>query len=182
MFFFNISVYCKIEAPFWQDSPPPLACKLSTAHCLWPAPQIAYVAYTFLTLWPPLQGLNRIGNLLVPNDNYSRFEDWMIPILDAMLHEQQASYTATATFTLLGLHILTETLYQHTISLFNWHTNLTPPLLFDFTETLRSSVVMKHRTVLTGHFDFACALGYNCLCRVKHPAKAHLNTHTTLTL
>jgi len=35
------------------------------------------------------KGLNRIGNLLVPNDNYSLFEDWMIPILDAMLSEQQ---------------------------------------------------------------------------------------------
>ena len=22
------------------------------------------------------QGLNRIGNLLVPNDNYCKFEDW----------------------------------------------------------------------------------------------------------
>ncbi|XP_039067490.1 deoxyhypusine synthase-like [Hibiscus syriacus] len=34
------------------------------------------------------RGLNRIGNLLVPNDNYCRFEDWIIPILDQMLKEQ----------------------------------------------------------------------------------------------
>jgi deoxyhypusine synthase len=34
------------------------------------------------------QGLNRIGNLLVPNDNYCKFEDWMMPILDAMKKEQ----------------------------------------------------------------------------------------------
>lgn len=34
-------------------------------------------------------GINRIGNLLVPNDNYCRFEDWLIPILDKMLTEQQ---------------------------------------------------------------------------------------------
>lgn len=37
------------------------------------------------------QGINRIGNLLVPNDNYCRFEDWLIPILDKMLEEQNAS-------------------------------------------------------------------------------------------
>ncbi|KAI3742096.1 hypothetical protein L1987_59776 [Smallanthus sonchifolius] len=33
-------------------------------------------------------GLNRIGNLLVPNDNYCKFEDWVIPIFDKMLEEQ----------------------------------------------------------------------------------------------
>jgi deoxyhypusine synthase len=37
------------------------------------------------------QGLNRIGNLLVPNDNYCKFEDWVMPILDAMVDEQVAS-------------------------------------------------------------------------------------------
>ncbi|QDZ17527.1 deoxyhypusine synthase [Chloropicon primus] len=35
------------------------------------------------------QGLNRIGNLLVPNDNYCSFEDWIMPVLDAMLEEQK---------------------------------------------------------------------------------------------
>lgn len=35
------------------------------------------------------KGLNRIGNLLVPNMNYCKFEDWLNPILDAMLKEQQ---------------------------------------------------------------------------------------------
>lgn len=35
------------------------------------------------------KGLNRIGNLLVPNNNYCKFEDWTIPILDAMLLEQK---------------------------------------------------------------------------------------------
>lgn len=37
-------------------------------------------------------GINRIGNLLVPNDNYCQFEDWLIPILDKMLDEQKASH------------------------------------------------------------------------------------------
>ncbi|XP_028950729.2 deoxyhypusine synthase isoform X2 [Malus domestica] len=34
------------------------------------------------------KGLNRIGNLLVPNGNYCKFEDWIIPIFDQMLKEQ----------------------------------------------------------------------------------------------
>ncbi|XP_069333943.1 deoxyhypusine synthase isoform X2 [Eulemur rufifrons] len=33
-------------------------------------------------------GINRIGNLLVPNDNYCKFEDWLMPILDQMVLEQ----------------------------------------------------------------------------------------------
>lgn len=37
------------------------------------------------------KGLNRIGNLLVPNNNYCAFEDWLIPILDTMLEEQEAA-------------------------------------------------------------------------------------------
>ncbi|RYP27056.1 hypothetical protein DL767_007830 [Monosporascus sp. MG133] len=37
------------------------------------------------------KGLNRIGNLMVPNANYCAFEDWVMPILDNMLEEQEAS-------------------------------------------------------------------------------------------
>ncbi|KAJ5566688.1 Deoxyhypusine synthase [Penicillium hispanicum] len=37
------------------------------------------------------KGLNRIGNLLVPNNNYCAFEDWLIPILNHMLEEQEAA-------------------------------------------------------------------------------------------
>lgn len=35
------------------------------------------------------KGLNRIGNLIVPNENYCKFEDWIMPILDQMLKEQK---------------------------------------------------------------------------------------------
>jgi len=34
------------------------------------------------------RGINRTGNLLVPNDNYCLFEDWFQPILDKMHDEQ----------------------------------------------------------------------------------------------
>jgi deoxyhypusine synthase len=34
------------------------------------------------------QGLNRIGNVLVPNDHYIRFEQWITPILHKMADEE----------------------------------------------------------------------------------------------
>ena len=34
-------------------------------------------------------GVNRIANLLVPNDNYCKFEDWIVPIYDEMYEEQK---------------------------------------------------------------------------------------------
>uniref|UniRef100_A0A8C9RNS6 deoxyhypusine synthase n=2 Tax=Scleropages formosus TaxID=113540 RepID=A0A8C9RNS6_SCLFO len=39
------------------------------------------------------RGINRIGNLLVPNDNYCMFEDWLMPILDQMVQEQKTEGT-----------------------------------------------------------------------------------------
>ncbi|XP_037079012.1 probable deoxyhypusine synthase [Pollicipes pollicipes] len=39
------------------------------------------------------RGINRIGNLLVPNDNYCKFETWVIPILDKLLEEQSEKGT-----------------------------------------------------------------------------------------
>uniref|UniRef100_A0A146L376 deoxyhypusine synthase n=3 Tax=Lygus hesperus TaxID=30085 RepID=A0A146L376_LYGHE len=35
------------------------------------------------------KAVNRIGNLLVPNNNYCKFEDWVTPRLDALLEEQR---------------------------------------------------------------------------------------------
>ncbi|EIF48138.1 Deoxyhypusine synthase [Brettanomyces bruxellensis] len=37
------------------------------------------------------KGLNRIGNMIIPNENYCKFEDFMNPVLDKMLAEQEAS-------------------------------------------------------------------------------------------
>ena len=39
------------------------------------------------------KGINRIGNLLVPNDNYVKFEEWINPIWDEMLEEQKNQVT-----------------------------------------------------------------------------------------
>jgi deoxyhypusine synthase len=47
------------------------------------------------------KGLNRIGNLVVPNDNYCAFEDWVIPILDQMLEEQKTQGTVWSPSTVI---------------------------------------------------------------------------------
>ena len=39
------------------------------------------------------RGLNRIGNMYVPNDNYRLFESWLLEILDQMLVEQKRDGT-----------------------------------------------------------------------------------------
>lgn len=53
-------------------------------------------------------GLNRIGNLIVPNDNYCRFEDWVLPILDRMRDEQETmgtKWTPSKVIERLGIEI-----------------------------------------------------------------------------
>jgi deoxyhypusine synthase len=54
------------------------------------------------------KGINRIGNLLVPNDNYCKFENWVIPLLDEMLEEQKSKgtlWTPSKTIERLGQRI-----------------------------------------------------------------------------
>ena len=40
-----------------------------------------------------MKGMNRIGNLIVPNKNYCHFEDFLQPLLDTMLEEQKKDGT-----------------------------------------------------------------------------------------
>jgi len=42
------------------------------------------------------KGINRIGNLLVPNKNYCKFEDWMSPLISKMHDEQDAKWMEQA--------------------------------------------------------------------------------------
>eukprot|EP00842_Homolaphlyctis_polyrhiza_P000041 jgi/Hompol1/1037/HPOL_004095-RA len=63
------------------------------------------------------KGLNRIGNLLVPNDNYCKFEDWVMPLLDQMLAEQKEKgvlWTPSKIIHRLGKEI------NHTDSIYYW--------------------------------------------------------------
>lgn len=49
----------------------------------------------------------RIGNLLVPNNNYCKFEDWLMPILDQMVTEQETEVSVAMVVWERGLMILT---------------------------------------------------------------------------
>ncbi|KAI8322339.1 Deoxyhypusine synthase [Martensiomyces pterosporus] len=63
------------------------------------------------------KGLNRTGNLIVPNDNYCKFEDWIMPILDQMLKEQNEEgvvWTASKMIHRLGKEI------NHPDSIYYW--------------------------------------------------------------
>mmetsp|Transcript_6327 Transcript_6327/g.11275 ORF Transcript_6327/g.11275 Transcript_6327/m.11275 type:complete len:429 (-) Transcript_6327:73-1359(-) len=42
------------------------------------------------------KGINRIGNLLVPNKNYCKFEDWLAPLICKMHDEQDAKWMEQA--------------------------------------------------------------------------------------
>lgn len=70
------------------------------------------------------KGINRIGNLLVPNDNYCKFEDWLMPILDQMLKEQKEKkvlWTPSRLIDRLGREI------NHLDSVYYWaHRNNIP--------------------------------------------------------
>ncbi|KAF6161722.1 hypothetical protein GIB67_017377 [Kingdonia uniflora] len=62
------------------------------------------------------KGLNRIGNLLVPNDNYCKFEDWIVPIFDRMLEEQSVEkvlWTPSKVISRLGKEINHPSSYLH---------------------------------------------------------------------
>merc|ERR1711976_87145 len=53
-------------------------------------------------------GMNRIGNLIVPNDNYCKFEDWIVPIFEEMADMQDkdgVSWTPSSMIHHLGMHI-----------------------------------------------------------------------------
>ncbi|KAJ5223251.1 deoxyhypusine synthase [Penicillium chermesinum] len=51
------------------------------------------------------KGLNRIGNLLVPNNNYCAFEDWVVPILDHRDGEDELHWTPSRITERLGREI-----------------------------------------------------------------------------
>jgi deoxyhypusine synthase len=63
------------------------------------------------------RGLNRIGNLLIANDNYCLFEDWIMPILDEMLELQKTInivWTPSKMIAFLGKKI------NHPDSIYYW--------------------------------------------------------------
>jgi deoxyhypusine synthase len=62
------------------------------------------------------RGLNRIGNMVVPNDNYRLFETWLLEILDKMLVEQRennVNWTPSKLINRLGKEINNEDSVYH---------------------------------------------------------------------
>ncbi|KAM8845424.1 deoxyhypusine synthase isoform 2-T3 [Spinachia spinachia] len=115
-------------------------------------------------------GVNRIGNLLVPNDNYCKFEDWLMPILDQLLLEQNTQgtrWTPSKMIHRLGKEINnTESVcywaYKNNIPVFSpaltdgslgdmlyFHSYKSPGLVLDIVEDIRrinSQAVFAKRT------------------------------------
>lgn len=77
-------------------------------------------------------GVNRIGNMLVPNRNYCNFEDWINPILDEMLERQNrdgVNWTPSKTIDLFGERI------NNPESIYYWcHKNKIPVYCPAFTD------------------------------------------------
>ena len=72
------------------------------------------------------KGINRIGNLLVPNKNYVQFEEWLMPILDTLLEEQERDGTVWSPAKIihrLGLEIKDES------SIYYWAAKNNIPVL-----------------------------------------------------
>ncbi|KAL4658065.1 deoxyhypusine synthase isoform X1 [Arapaima gigas] len=116
------------------------------------------------------RGINRIGNLLVPNDNYCKFEDWLMPILDQMVQEQKTEgirWTPSKMIHRLGKEINNPEsvyywAYRNDIPVFSpaltdgslgdmiyFHSYKNPGLVLDIVEDIRrmnSSAIFAKRT------------------------------------
>ncbi|CAB4069334.1 DHPS [Lepeophtheirus salmonis] len=117
------------------------------------------------------KGINRIGNLLVPNDNYCKFEDWIMPIFDQMLLDQKEKgivWTPSRIIHRLGLEINDpKSIYywaaKNSIPVFSpaltdgsigdmlyFHSIKKPGLVVDILQDLRSINDMSVKAVNTG--------------------------------
>merc|ERR1719187_2515989 len=117
------------------------------------------------------KGINRIGNLLVPNNNYVKFEDWLMPILDKMLEEQKNDgivWTPAKIIHRLGLEIDNEESIYYWAAKNNipvlcpaltdgslgdmmfFHSYKKPGLVVDILQDLRTINQLAMRSVNTG--------------------------------
>lgn len=117
------------------------------------------------------KGMNRIGNLIVPNDNYCKFEDWLTPILDTMLAEQKETRNVWAPSSFirrLGKEINNEEsvyywAYQNDIPVFcpaltdgsigdmiYFHSFRSPGLILDIVQDIRSLNELSRKSKKAG--------------------------------
>ncbi|KAG5451633.1 Deoxyhypusine synthase [Clonorchis sinensis] len=87
-------------------------------------------------------GVNRIGNLLVPNSNYVEFEAWLSPILDRMLYEQETegiNWTPSKLIDRLGKEI------NNPESIYYWcHVNRIPVFCPGITDGSLGDILFSH--------------------------------------
>lgn len=117
-------------------------------------------------------GINRIGNLLMPNDNYCKFEDWIMPIFDKMVDEKlkdsSINWTPSKIIARLGKEINNEEsvyywAYKNNIPVFSpaltdgslgdmmyFHSYTKPGLVVDILEDLRELNNLAVRSCNTG--------------------------------
>lgn len=118
-------------------------------------------------------GINRIGNLLMPNDNYCKFEDWIMPIFDKMVDEHKADpenvrWTPSKIIARLGKEINDERsvyywAWKNSIPVFSpaltdgslgdmmyFHSYRKPGLIVDILEDLRELNNLAVRSCNTG--------------------------------
>jgi len=100
-------------------------------------------------------GLNRIGNLIVPNDNYVLFEKWIMPIFDKMLEEQRKDgtiWTPSRVIDRLGKEINNEE------SVYYWaHKNQIPIFCPGLTDGSLGDMLYLH-TFKTMDFEQDCLI------------------------
>jgi hypothetical protein len=92
------------------------------------------------------RGMNRIGNLIVPNDNYCKFEDWLVPLLDRMLAEQKDTgvvWTPSSFIRRLGKEINDEE------SVYYWAYKVTASLRPRFPHSTKPANIERHSRVLS---------------------------------
>ncbi|NXI05513.1 DHYS synthase, partial [Pachycephala philippinensis] len=82
-----------------------------------------------------------IGNLLVPNDNYCKFEDWLMPILEQMVDEQDTQN---------NIPVLSPALTDGSLGdMIFFHSYKRPGLVLDIVEDLRlinTQAIFAHKT------------------------------------
>jgi deoxyhypusine synthase len=131
------------------------------------------------------KGINRIGNLLVPNDNYCKFETWLSPILDQMLEEQRNSgviWSPSTMISRLGKEINNEEsvyywAYKNNIPVFcpaltdgsigdilYLHTYKNPGLILDIVQDIRRLNRQSLRAVNSGMIIIGGGLAKHHIC------------------
>jgi len=127
------------------------------------------------------KGINRIGNLLVPNNNYVLFENWLMPLLDKMLAEKSV-WTPASIIHRLGLEINNEDSIYYWAAKNNipvlcpaitdgslgdmmfFHSYKNPGLVVDILQDLRTINQLAMRSVNTGMIILGGGLVKHHIC------------------